>query len=175
MSVLKIVPASVQRAAVLVGLAAVICAASSVRAQQTLPQTQPQQPAAPAQESDPFKFQNDTPVLLILSMTPEAGVEFEATMAKVKEVLAKSTKPERKQQAAHWKVTKAEVPQGGNVMYMFALDAVVKDVTYSPFVILTEGGVPAADVTAMYNKVVPGLKGLNFLPYKTLIDMNGGN
>jgi hypothetical protein len=168
-------PVSIRRAALIAGVVALAGAAPIVRAQQT-----PQTPAAaaPAQEqADPFKFPADTPMLMILSVAPEGGADFEAAMAKVKEVLAKSDKPERKQQAAHWKVTKAEAQQGGNLMYMFALDQVVKDVTYSPFLILAEGGVPPADVKAMYEKIAPNIKGINILTYKTVIDMgnSGGN
>jgi len=172
---MNVMPVSIRRAALIAGVVAVAGAASIVRAQQTPPATpQTPAPAAAAQEpQDPFKFQVDTPMLMILSIAPEGGADFEAAMAKVKEVLAKSEKPERKQQAAHWKVTKAEAQQGGNLMYMFALDQVVKDVTYSPFLILAEGGIPPADVKAMYDKIAPTIKGINILAYKTVIDMNG--
>lgn len=169
---MNVMPVSIRRAALIAGVVAVAGAASIVRAQQTPPAT-PQQPAPAAQEQDPFKFPVETPMLMILSIAPEGGADFEAAMAKVKEVLAKSDKPERKQQAAHWKVTKAEAQQGGNLMYMFALDQVVKDVTYSPFLILAEGGIPPADVKAMYDKIAPTIKGINILAYKTVIDMGG--
>jgi len=174
---MTVMPVSIRRAALIAGVVAVAGAASIVRAQQTqtppAQQTPAQPPAAAAQDQDPFKFQIDTPMLMILSIAPEGGADFEAAMAKVKEVLAKSDKPERKQQAAHWKVTKAEAQQGGNLMYMFALDQVVKDVTYSPFLILQEGGVPPADVKALYDKIAPTIKGINILAYKTVVDMGG--
>jgi hypothetical protein len=175
MTVVNVVPA-VRRTAVLLGCVALACAASNVRAQQQTPpqqqQTAPQQPAA-QEPPDPFKFPTDTPLLMIISMDPAGGPDFEATMAKVQETLAKSDKPDRKQQAAPWKLTKAETLQGGNVMYMFALDQVVKDVTYSPFLILAEGGMPPADVKALYDKVAPNIKGINILAYKTVLDMGG--
>ena len=112
---MNVMPVSIRRAALIAGVVAVAGAASIVRAQQTPPAT-PQQPAPRARgaRQDPFKFQIDTPMLMIFSIAPEGGADFEAAMAKVKEVLAKSDKPERKQQAAHWKVTKAEAQQGGN-------------------------------------------------------------
>ena len=46
-------------------------------------------------------------------------------MGKLKEALQKSEKPERKQQAASWKVFKSPDPAaGGNVLYVFVIDPV---------------------------------------------------
>ena len=60
-------------------------------------------------------------------------------MAKLKEALQKSTKPERKQQAASWKVFKSpEAAQGGNVLYVFVIDPSVKDADYTVSTILAE-------------------------------------
>ena len=41
---------------------------------------------------------------------PDKTADFEAVIAKLKEALAKSEKPERKQQAAGWKVFKSPDP-----------------------------------------------------------------
>ena len=54
---------------------------------------------------------------------PDKTADFEAVMAKLKEALQKSDKPERKQQAASWKVFKSPEPAaGGNVLYVFVID-----------------------------------------------------
>jgi hypothetical protein len=61
-------------------------------------------------------------------------------LGKVKEALAKSEKPERKQQATGWKVFKASEPgPSGAVIYVFIMDPVVKGGDYSVGQILVEG------------------------------------
>ena len=50
---------------------------------------------------------------------PDKTADFEAVMGKLKEALQKSDKPERKQQAASWKVFKSADPAGANVLYVF--------------------------------------------------------
>ena len=66
--------------------------------------------AAPAAQAEapksPFAFPGDGAVFLI-TVKPDRTADFEMVMGKVKEALAKSEKPERKQQAAGWKVFRA--------------------------------------------------------------------
>jgi hypothetical protein len=65
--------------------------------------------------------------------------DFEAVMSKLKEALAKSDKPERKQQAASWKIFKSPDPaQGGAVLYVFVIDPAVKGADYTVSTILNE-------------------------------------
>src|SRR3989441_11723233 len=59
-------------------------------------------------------------------INPDKTADFEAVMAKLKEALQKSDKPERKQQAAGWKVFKSPDPAGANVLYVFIVDPSVK-------------------------------------------------
>ena len=60
-------------------------------------------------------------------------------MGKLKEALQKSEKPERKQQAASWKVFKSPDPAaGGNVLYVFMIDPAVKGADYTVSTILAE-------------------------------------
>ena len=71
---------------------------------------------------------------------PDKAADFEAVMAKVKEALAKSDKPGRKQMALSWRVFKgAEAGLGGNIVYVFWFDPPVKDEDYSITQILSEG------------------------------------
>jgi len=65
---------------------------------------------------DPPTFSVDR-LLGFFQVAEAQGVEFEVTMGKVKEVLAKSDKPERRLQAAHWKLLKATTPQDGILTY----------------------------------------------------------
>ena len=63
-----------------------------------------------------MKFSSDS-TLVLMQVSVASTADFEAAMAKVKEVLAKSDKPERKQQAAHWQVIKAEAAQQRQRVY----------------------------------------------------------
>jgi hypothetical protein len=65
--------------------------------------------------------------------------DFEMIVGRIKEALNKSAKPERKQQAASWKVFKAAEPgPGGSVLYIFMMDPAVKEVDYTIGAILQE-------------------------------------
>src|SRR5262249_60973067 len=94
------------------------------------------QPAAPA--NNPFVFPGDGGVILNF-VKADKTADFESVLTKVKEGLAKSEKPERKQQATGWKVFKASEPgPNGAVIYVFVMDPVVKGADYSVGNILVE-------------------------------------
>ena len=98
-------------------------------------------PAAPAQAAapNPFVFPGDGGVILNF-VKADKTADFEMVLGKVKEALAKSEKPERKQQATGWKVFKASEPgPSGAVIYVFLMDPVVKGGDYSVGQILVEG------------------------------------
>jgi hypothetical protein len=98
--------------------------------------------AAPAQQAaapNPFVFPGDGGVILNF-VKADKTADFEMVLGKVKEALAKSEKPERKQQATGWKVFKASEPgPSGAVIYVFIMDPVVKGGDYSVGQILVEG------------------------------------
>jgi len=75
----------------------------------------------------------------LITVKPDKTADFEMVMGKVKEALAKSEKPERKQQAAGWKVFKANEAPPNGVIYMLITDPVAKGTDYSLQQILTEG------------------------------------
>jgi hypothetical protein len=99
------------------------------------------QAAAPAQQAQaPTKrvFASDAGMVLNF-IKADKTADFEAVLAKLKEALQKSEKPERKQQAASWKVFKSPDPAaGGNVLYVFMIDPAVKDADYTVSNILAE-------------------------------------
>lgn len=109
-------------------------AAGSLHAQTPAEQTPPAQAAAaPTTRTFP------TDAGLILNfIKPDKTADFEAVMEKLKEGLQKSEKPERKQQAASWKLFKSPDPAGANVLYVFIIDPAVKDVDYTISNILAE-------------------------------------
>src|SRR5712671_83177 len=98
---------------------------------------QAQQAAAPAAPS-PFVFSGDGGVILNF-VKADKTADFEMVMGKLKEALAKSEKPERKAQAAGWKVFKATEPgPSGAVIYVFFMDPVAKGAEYKVGDILVE-------------------------------------
>jgi len=140
-------PATLRRlGSVVCGLSAVVLCASVVSAQTAAGQPAAQAAAAP-------KAQNFGPDggLVLHFIKPDKTADFEAVMAKVKEVLQKSDKPERKQQAAGWKLFKSPEAAGGNALYIFIIDPALKGADYSPSNILAEG-LPPAEVNALYEK-----------------------
>jgi len=101
--------------------------------QQTPPAQQAQQAAPP-----PVTFPGDIAIVLHYIKADKAA-DFEAAMGKVKEALQKSQSPERKQQAAGWKVLKSPDPAGeGQVAYLWVIDPVVKGADYGLGKILSE-------------------------------------
>jgi hypothetical protein len=91
-------------------------------------------PAVPASR----KFTSDGGMIINV-IKPDKGADFEAVMARVKEALAKSDNPKRKQMALTWRVFKGvEAGPGGNLVYIFWFDPPVKDEDYQITAILGE-------------------------------------
>ena len=121
---------------IVVGLAVVTLSATAVFAQ-TPAAAAPAQPAAAA--PNPFVFPGDAGVILNF-VKADKTADFEMVLGKLKEALTKSEKPERKAQAAGWKVFKASDPgPNGAAMYVFVMDPVAKGAEYSVGNILVEG------------------------------------
>jgi hypothetical protein len=112
-------------------------------AQPGQPPTQPAPPAAPATQPpaaqpNPFVFNSDA-AMLTFFIKPDKAADFEKVMAKLHEALANSDKPERKQQAAGWKLYKgAEPGPNGTVIYVNFLSPALKGADYTISKILAE-------------------------------------
>jgi hypothetical protein len=120
---------------------------------QTPPAQTPPAQTPPAQAAPPTKrvFASDAGMVLNF-IKPDKTADFEATMVKLKEALMKSEKPERKQQAASWKVFKSPDPAGGgNVLYVFMIDPSVKEADYTVSNILAEA-FPPAELNTIYKQ-----------------------
>ena len=103
------------------------------------PAGQPPPPAqqAPAQ-ANPFVFGSDA-AMLTFFIKPDKAADFEKVMAKLHEALANSDKPERRQQAAGWKLYKAtEAGPSGTVLYVNIISPVLKGADYTMSKILAE-------------------------------------
>jgi hypothetical protein len=133
------------------GAVAGVISASTVYAQaQQAPPAQPAQPAAATAASTKRVFASDAGMVLNF-IKPDKTADFEAVMGKLKEALQKSDKPERKQQAASWKVFKSPEPAGANVLYVFVIDPSVKDADYTVSNILAEA-FPPAELNTIYKQ-----------------------
>lgn len=106
-------------AALLVG--APVAYAQEPAQQQPAAQEQPQAPVLP--------LEGDVALITIL-IKPDKTADFEQVLAKLKEALNKSENPQRKQQAAGWKVFKGTQMAQGNAVYIMRIDPVVKGAEY---------------------------------------------
>lgn len=103
-------------------------------AQQTPAQ---QTPAAPQSKEPRLAFTGDAGIFLY-QVKPDQTAMFEELITKVKDGLAKSDNPVRKQQLQGWKVYKAAEPMGANALYVVVADPAVKAAEYDLFMLLAE-------------------------------------
>ena len=140
---------------------------------QAAPAQQPpaQPPAAAAAAPTTRTFANDGGMVLNF-IKPDKTADFEAVVGKLKEALNKSEKPERKQQAASWKVFKSPDPAaGGNVLYVFVIDPSVKGADYTVSTILAEAF--PQEVNDLYKKYVDAYaQGQNIVNLNLIQDMS---
>lgn len=99
----------------------------SVFAQQ--PQAQAGQ-AQPAQQAPKLTFDGDI-ALWSVAIKADKTADFEQVIAKLKEALQKSDKPEAKQQAAGWRIMRGVKDPQGNVIYTHVINPVVPGADYS--------------------------------------------
>ena len=92
---------------------------------------------APAAAPPPPRHFNGDAGLILIYVQPEKTAQFEEAMQKIKEGLQKSENPERKAQAASWKLFKAGAGPAGQV-YAMIMSPSVKNVDYAVGPILAE-------------------------------------
>ena len=129
--------------------------------------------AVPAQAQDAAKrlFNNDGGMVLNF-IKPDQTANFEEVIAKLKEAMMKSEDPQRKQQAASWKVFKSPDPAaGGNTLYVFIIDPAVAGADYTVSTILAEA-FPAAEVNELFQKYADAYaQGQNFVNLQLVSDL----
>jgi hypothetical protein len=114
--------------------------AAFAQAQESQPAPPPpaQQAQQPAQQAPGLTFDGDAG-LILMQIKPDKTADFESVMAKLHEALMKTDKPERKQQAAGWKIYKSTDPgPGGNVLYVAVVNPALKGADYTVAKILYE-------------------------------------
>jgi hypothetical protein len=107
-------------------------------------QTQPAPAQGTEKPKEPRMSFNSEAGVFLFQIKPDQTAVFEELVAKVKDSLSKSDKPERKQQLTAWKLYKAAEPMGANTLYVFIADPAVKAAEYDLLMLLAEGLGPAA-------------------------------
>lgn len=90
--------------------------------------------------------------IITLLIKPDKTADFELVLSRLKDALAKSENPKRKEQAAGWKVFKSAQIAQGNAVYVMRIDPVVKGEEY--------------DITRLIAEVFPVEVQDLFLKYK---------
>ena len=160
-------------------LVAMTMAGASTAAAQEPPAPAPQQtPATPAEQAPaekpvfplPQKCQDCDVALVTMLIKGDKTADFEMVLNKVKEALAKSEKPERKQQAAGWLVFKGnEMDQKGNAIYIMRIDPIVKGAEYDLMRIIAE--VFPVEVQEIFAKYKDAFAGRGVAEMKRLLPM----
>jgi hypothetical protein len=145
--------------AIILALAVVTAAAAPTYAQAA--------PQAPAPAVPNARVFNGGAGLILYTVKAANTADFEAVLNKTKEALVKSEKPERKQQAASWRVYKSDAPgAGGNVTYVMIIDPAIKDADYNIVNILNEAF--PAEIQALFKSYTEsfasGLIPINLVP-----------
>ena len=98
-----------------------------------------------------FALSSDAAVVTML-IKPEKTADFEFVLSRLKEALAKSDNPKRREQAAGWKVFKSPQMVQGSAVYVMRIDPVIKGEEY--------------DITRLIAEVFPVEVQELFLKYK---------
>ena len=145
-----------------VALVAVTLAGASTAAAQT---------PAPAEPTKPVLLLDEGEVALVtILIKADKVADFEVVLNKLKDALAKSEKPERKQQAAGWKIFKTTQPgPQGSVVYVMRIDPVVKGQEYDISRLIAE--VFPVEVQELFAKYKEAFAGRSILFLKPFMEM----
>lgn len=103
-------------------------------------------------------------VIWAFNVPADKAADYEAVLAKLKEALTKSERPETKQQLAGWKILKNAQPQpDGSLVYIHVISPVVKDADYSIVNIVYDAFKDPAEQKAFYDQYRGALKGALFM------------
>jgi hypothetical protein len=124
--------------------------------------------AAPTKEEATFT----TPAgLLLVQIKPDKTSAYETMLAKLKDALTKSEKPERRAMAKGWKVYKASEQAAGNVLYVHVVEAASPGDYSNPLLIINE--VFPTEAQGIYASVKEGFVQTSRLNLTLVTDMGG--
>ncbi len=148
-------------------IAVVVLASAGLASAQAAP-AQQAPAAAPAPQARVFTGDVG---LMFNVIKPDKTADFEMVIGKLKEALGKSDDPVHKQMAQGWRVIKNPEPiQGGNYLYVFLVDPVVKDADYTVSKVLAKA-FPAEvqELFKVYAACFAG--GVTLQNYTTIVNM----
>jgi hypothetical protein len=132
----------------------------------------PQAPAATppqaAPVNDPFKFSQET-VLIVFGVKPDKTADFESGWAAIKERLSKSEKAELKEVGASINVLKVDAPAGqGPALYILHLNPPSKSQSYDPTQLIYYTGAwpERKEADDLFNKIKDSIASINPWPLK---------
>ena len=148
----------------------VLTSAGLANAQAAPPQAPPPPPAQAAPAPQARVFTGDLGLMFNV-IKPDKTADFEMVMGKLKEAFAKSDDPVHKQMAQGWRIIKNPEPiQGGNYLYVFLIDPVVKDADYTVSRVLAKAfPVEVQELFKVYSACFAG--GVTLQNYTTILDM----
>ena len=98
-------------------------------------------------------------VLQAFTVNADKTADYDQVVAKLKEALSKSERPEAKQQLAGWKVMKNSAAQpDGSIVYIHVISPVVRDADYSIVNIMYDAFKDPAEQKAFYDSYRGALK-----------------
>ena len=103
-------------------------------------------------------------VVWAFAVNADKTADYDQVVAKLKDALSKSERPEAKQQLAGWKVMKNEAAQpDGSILYVHVISPVIPDADYSIVNIVYEAFKDPAEQKAFYDAYRGALKAALFL------------
>jgi hypothetical protein len=88
------------------------------------------QPAAAPDVHKPLLTLNADAAIITVLIKPDKTADFELVLAKLKDALTRSEKPERRQQAAGWHVYRSSQLMNGSAAYIMRIEPVVRGQEY---------------------------------------------
>lgn len=121
----------------------------------------------PAEKPAP-KLSFPTPAgILLVQVKPDQTAAFEEMITKLKAGLAKSEKPELKQQATAWKVYHSTEGMGGNALYVVVIDPAMPNTEYQFLQVLNDtlsvDQQRAPETQEMYKRFAAAIANMNRL------------
>jgi len=146
-------------------------------AKSATPQT-PQQTPAPQQAAAPENqlTAKSSPAIFLNVVKADKTADFEAAMAKIKEALGKTDKPELKKLADGWTIYRvSETTQAGSpgVVYMWLLNPAQVGSAYDPGKIIYDV-FPRAEADEIFNKLKDSYASLQRWTLEKTLDMKAG-
>lgn len=150
--------------------AIVVLASAGLASAQAAAQAPAAAPAQAAPAPQARVFTGDLGLMFNV-IKPDKTADFEMVMGKLKEAFAKSDDPVHKQMAQGWRIIKNPEPiQGGNYLYVFLIDPVVKDADYTVSRVLAKAfPVEVQELFKVYSACFAG--GVTLQNYVTVVDM----